>query len=346
MTASIVDCNALCSVGRGPEQIWASVRSGIARVENSRVLDREFETIRMGLVNEDALAPLPPEVDALPLPPRARRMLQLGAPTLQALGASIGEGPMQLFLGVPEVDARREPWITSFALHLAECAAVKLDTPNCRVIPAGRAAGLIALDLALAALAANPSRRVVVGGVDTFFDFNLLARLDREGRVLGNRVMDGFIPGEGAAFFVLSAQLDGAPLPGGRAVRVLGTATTRDPGHRYGSEPARGEGLSIALDALREKVGSFPAPIGTTFAGFNGESFDAKLWGIASLRHRELFAPAMRMQHPADCMGDTGAASGALLTVLAAAALTRGERVGPALVWAASDRESARLRID
>jgi 3-oxoacyl-[acyl-carrier-protein] synthase-1 len=80
--------------------------------------------------------------------------------------------------------------------------------------------------------------------------------------------------------------------------------------------------------------------VATTFAGLNGESFDAKLWGVARLRHADFFAPSMVLEHPADCFGDAGAALGAILLALAATALARGQRAGPALVWAASDGEA------
>jgi len=112
-----------------------------------------------------------------------------------------------------------------------------------------------------------------------------------------------------------------------------------DPGHRYGKEPAKGEGLAKALELLRAMVGSPPPPVNTTFAGFNGENFDSKLWGVARLRHTDFFTPTMSMQHPASSIGDTGAACGAIMSSLAATALARGDRVGPALVWAASDFE-------
>ena len=116
-----------------------------------------------------------------------------------------------------------------------------------------------------------------------------------------------------------------------------GAASTTDPGHRYGTEPARGEGLAEALQLLHGRLAS-PGPIASTFTGLNGENFDAKLWGVARLRHNDLFSPDMALEHPASCFGDTGAATGAVLTVLAAAALAAGHRKGPALIWAASDR--------
>jgi 3-oxoacyl-[acyl-carrier-protein] synthase-1 len=45
----------------------------------------------------------------------------------------------------------------------------------------------------------------------------------------------------------------------------------------------------------------------------------------------------MTLEHPASCFGDTGAATGAILTALAVFAVATGHREGPALVWAASD---------
>jgi 3-oxoacyl-[acyl-carrier-protein] synthase-1 len=120
---------------------------------------------------------------------------------------------------------------------------------------------------------------------------------------------------------------------------VHAAASAMDPGHRYGTEPARGEGLANAMLDLRQRAGQLAGPIATTFAGFNGESFDAKMWGVARLRHNDFFSPTMLIEHPADKYGDAGAATGAILMALAAKSLASGARPGPALVWAASDRE-------
>jgi 3-oxoacyl-[acyl-carrier-protein] synthase-1 len=147
--------------------------------------------------------------------------------------------------------------------------------------------------------------------------------------------MDGFIPGEGAAFFVLS----GNPAGNGPRVVVNGVASSMDEGHRYGTAPAKGEGLANAMTQLRQRTGQLSGPIGTTFAGFNGENFDAKLWGVARMRHNDFFSPGMLIDHPADKFGDAGAGTGAILLALAAKSLVSAGRPGPALVWAASDRE-------
>ncbi len=98
--------------------------------------------------------------------------------------------------------------------------------------------------------------------------------------------------------------------------------------------------MAQALELVRSRLAGGAGRVATTFAGLNGESFDAKAWGVARVRHADFFSPGMVLEHPADSCGDTGAATGAILLSLAAQALAAGDRAGPALVWAASDGES------
>jgi 3-oxoacyl-[acyl-carrier-protein] synthase-1 len=335
--AAITATCVLCSGGRGSEQAWATIRAGVSRIGSSHVMDRNFDPIQMGLVPEDALPPLPPEIESLGLPSRARRLLRLAVPVLQAVVADAGDGPHTIFTGLPQLNPAEAPWLANFHKLLGQFSGVAIDLANSRVVPLGRAAGLMAIEAGIKALEQGQLSSVIVGGVDSFLDFKLLGELDAEGRILGPQIKDGFIPGEGAAFLVLKPQ---GQAGAGPPILALGATSLTDPGHRYGTEPAKGEGLAKALELLRACLASPPPPINTTFAGFNGENFDAKLWGVARLRHTDFFTPTMSMQHPASTIGDTGAASGAIMSSLAAIALARGDRTGPALVWAASDRES------
>lgn len=330
--ASIGASSVLCAGGFGASQVWATMRSRMSRTAASTVTDRFFEPIVMGFVPEKALDPEEADSDLHDWPARAQRMLRLAAPPLRELSVPAALSPVALYLGLPRLETTDAPWADEFAATLCTRAGLKLDKSASRAFPVGRAAALLALESALDTLAGNPSCPVIVGGVDTFLDPLLLATLEAEGRLFGPRVMDGFVPGEGAAFLLLQNVASCGP----RAVQIEGAASTSDPGHRYGTEPARGEGLSQALQLLRQRVDS-PAMIGSTFSALNGENFDAKLWGVAQLRHRDLFDPDMTLEHPASCFGDTGAAAGAILTVLAATALAARHRRGPALVWAASD---------
>lgn len=333
MNAVIGATNVLCPIGRGSEQAWASARAGMARIVSSNVMDRRANAIPMGLVPDDALGKLAPDIEALPLPVRARRLLRLAVPALQGLEVQ-AELPIRMFIGLPQLAEREAPWLRHFLRYLDTLTGVAVDIERSAIVTQGRAAALMALEQALQALRSDPATPVIFGGVDTHLDLNLLGSLDAERRLLVPGAMDGFIPGEGAAFCVLSAADTTAT-----GILVNAAASISDPGHRYGIEPARGEGLSDAIEQLRGQLENPVPPVGVTFAGFNGESFDAKLWGVARLRHNDFFAPAMPIEHPADKYGDAGAATGAILTALAATALADGSREGPALVWAASDRE-------
>jgi 3-oxoacyl-[acyl-carrier-protein] synthase-1 len=335
MPAVITASSVLCAGGRGTEQLWATVRAGISCIKSSGIVDRRFELIQMGLVPQDVLAPLPVHLESAGLPSAVRRMLQLAGPTFAAVAASAVPTPVVVYLGLPQLEPIENPWIGQFLELLSLCADVPINVASSRIFPAGRASSLLAMEAALTELTTDPGAIIAVGGVDTFLDLRRIAMLDDEERILCATVMDGFIPGEGAAFLVLqsaSASTAGAI--------VHGAAGVADPGHRYGTAPALGEGLAHALDKLRATATSEIATVGTTFAGFNGESFESKLWGVARLRHTDLFAPDMVMQHPVDVIGDTGAAAGAILTALAAHAVSNNQRRSSALIWAASDHES------
>jgi 3-oxoacyl-[acyl-carrier-protein] synthase I len=339
MPAVITASNVLCAGGRGTEQLWATVRAGISCIKTSPLVDRHVEPIQMGLVPDSALKPLPPELQSLGLPAWVRRMLQLAAPTLAATSDFAGALPLIVYLGLPHVTPEENPWLAHFLEYLSICAAVPIDVDKSQIFPMGRAASLLAMENALESLSQNPKSRIVVGGVDSFLDLNRIGILDRERRILSAMVLDGFIPGEGAGFLVLNGAAVEAEANAGAAVFVHGAATVIDPGHRYGSEPALGEGLAQALDKLRSAPAVPNIPVSSTFAGFNGESFEAKLWGVARLRHTDFFTPGMVLQHPADCVGDMGAATGAILAAVASFALAECQREGPSLIWAASDHE-------
>jgi 3-oxoacyl-[acyl-carrier-protein] synthase-1 len=339
LRATIEQVGAICPVGIGVEQIWSSVRAGISRFQESSVHDRWFEPIRMALLPEDALGPLLPPVDALPLTSRRRRMLRLAAPALRQVLRNFDGPPPPMMIGLPLGAADASETIDmEFVRALAVQSAVPFDETTSKTFARGRAAALLALDAALRMLAERRAAYVVVGAVDTYLDLALLGELGVEGRILGPRVMDGFIPGEGAAFLLLRSQSTRREKVRPE-VAIASVGTARDQGHRYSDHPALGEGLSAAIERMLAGLGPSTMAVQTTFAGFNGEHFGAKEWGVARLRHARIFAQKMALEHPGDCFGDTGAAMGALLLAIAQTSLANGQRSGPALVWASSDRE-------
>ena len=342
--ASVIEAaGAICAVGRGVKQVHASVRAGIGRLSVSTVRDRHSEPIHMALCPEATLEPLVLAIEPIPFDSRRRRMVRLAASALREVVLDLPEGsaPLPVFLGLPEPRPGERLVGAAEMIHaFGRQAGVPLHETQSQLFARGRSAALLALEAGVQCMIEGRAQSVLVGGVDSYLDLPLLGDLDLEGRIHGPRVTHGFVPGEGAAFVRLTLAGTGqAAAKRAPRVAVLAIGTAQDPGHRYSDKPSLGEGLSQAIGKMLAKIPRPTAPIESTFADLNGEMFGAKEWGVASVRYADLFSPVSQIHHPADCFGDTGAATGALLIALAYADLARGDRAGPALVLASSDRE-------
>lgn len=339
--AAILAVGMMTAVGLGARQTAASVRAGIARIRETSLYDRRFQPFKMALLPDDALPPLEPSLEKIiGLTARQIRMLRLAAPALREVLVEVPRSDqVPLFVGMPEaLPGRADPAGEHFLDHLATQSGLKFNLTQSKVFPHGRAAGLLALKEGLKHLQSGESTYVVVGAVDTYLDLYLLGTLDMEGRILADGVMDGFVPGEGAGFLLLASDLKntvGQPI-----ASVAGVATGSEKGHRYSEEVYRGDGLADTFQELFASVPSFTdEKVKTVFAGFNGESFWAKEWGVAFLRSRDKFDDRFRMEHPADCFGDAGAALAPLMLGLGAIGMRKEYLNGPCLVWCSSDRE-------
>ncbi len=332
----IAGSGAICPIGTGVAQIWAAVRAGISRTAFSLIQNRHLEPIKMALLPDEVLSPLPPELLTSALTSSQRRTLSLSIHALKEAMAEPPEAPPPLFIGLAETPKHHrmvddEGWMKL----LLKTLGPSIDKNNSRIFPSGRAATFVALRAACDALRAGRCTTALVGGVDTFLDLARLAELDDEERLLGERTVDGFIPGEGAAFVLLTTK----PAVGdARSSFVGGVGTSHDVGHRYSDEPNLGEGVANAIEAMRGQLGQLRSAAQVVFAGLNGEGFGAKAWGVARLRHSDIISPEAMIEHPADCFGDLGAALGAMMLVLADASLVLSHREPPALAWAESDR--------
>ncbi|ARU58837.1 3-oxoacyl-ACP synthase [Oleiphilus messinensis] len=243
---------------------------------------------------------------------------------------------LPLFLGAPERrDARSfpllEPFIRDLHLVLGSQGAEAIELDNSEVFPEGKASGYLALKAAFEYLDAGRGTAVVVGGVDTFFDGFLLSMLLREQRLLTLNSLEGFIPGEGAAFLIIE-KVSAEPETSHILLGPVGIG--QEPGHHYSAESCLAGGLTQAFDGA---ISSLAEPIATVCCGNNGESKQIKEWGMSSIRFNEKFLEHSQMLHPADGYGELGAATAPTLIGLSAMGLLNQYYSGPILTWAASD---------
>jgi 3-oxoacyl-[acyl-carrier-protein] synthase I len=329
----------LTAVGLSAAETWCSVRSATARFSETSILDHRAEPITLALVDARALDKVSPVGDDHPLTAREARIVRLARPALRECLSTIGASAaaISLVLAVPEspsdrpLDGKRV-----LARLVSDCGgAIALDRST--VVAGGRAAGLAAVSVARDLIRSGKAEMVIVGGADTYRDLYLLATLDAERRVRSAAALDGFIPGEGAAFVLLVrpdiASARGYPTFAG----IAGLAEGFETGHLYSTEPYRGDGLA---STFRQLVAEAPpaTPIRAVFSSMNGESHWGKEWGVGFIRNRDAFDPDLEITHPADAFGDVGTAAGPVLLGLASLAVRDGRATPPVLVFCCSDR--------
>jgi len=325
----IVAAGMLTPVGANADMTAASVLAGISAYQASDILNRQFNPMTLAMVPEDALPPLDDTLAKLGLTGRQQRLLRLATPALQQLLEHL-PAPVPLMLCGPEkIPGRHSVISDKFLQYLAAQTQAPIDLANSYVFPDGRAAGLYALESAMLMLEQGKCQQVLVGGIDSYIDLHLLASLDKDERVLAEGVMDGFVPGEGAAFMLLQSAVTN------NRVKVFPPGIGEEVGHRYSQQPYLGDGLAGAVSEALTDAEVQPAR--TVFSSFNGENFSAKEWSVAALRNREFLDPDNQLIHPADCYGDLGAATVPVLMILASLGMIKGYYTAPSLVWASSE---------
>ncbi|MGH7674570.1 MAG: beta-ketoacyl synthase N-terminal-like domain-containing protein [Gemmatimonadales bacterium] len=334
----VVGVGMITSVGLSAPETSASVRAGIMRFEEATLHDHVYQPFTLAEVPEYGLPDSPDDFGRLEASSREDRMLRL---TECALGECLNLLPSRaaspgLIVALPETPTTRPVDEAALLEDLAQAVGGRVDLRRSNASPRGRAGGLAAIARAGDLIRAGQADLVVAGGIDTYRDSWVLARLDAERRVKSEVNLDGFIPGEGAAFLLLADRRAAGALGLAPMAAVSRVAEAFETGHLYSDEPYSGAGLAATLAQLFQS-GAASAPIQEVYSSMNGESFWAKEWGVAFLRNRAAFHAAHRMHHPADCYGDIGAACGPLMVGLAAVGIRDGYRRSPALVYGSSD---------
>jgi len=177
----------------------------------------------------------------------------------------------------------------------------------------------------------------LVGGVDSLVQPHQLTRLEGQKRLKTGYNPHGLIPGEAAVFLVLEREAD-ARARGVDLWARLNEVGLADEANPLGSsKPCLGQGLSEAIRQATKEHREPPRPLLGVLCDLNGEPYRAGEWGLA--RSRALgWAREVTLWHPADCLGDIGAATGAALLALGAVALKQGYAPTPELlVWAGAE---------
>jgi 3-oxoacyl-[acyl-carrier-protein] synthase-1 len=349
----VTGLGAVSPVGLCAQAMCAALRAGIARMGEieTHFVDGELlgkvpviggrvptERFEEGYAPDewpghDRFEVPPPPSREMLVAPGTERLVELALPAARealadARPKSDRGGRIGLYIGMDEHDAPA-PLVEALK-DIFEDAIEPVV-----VIPAGRAAALAAFSAALADLREGKVHGALAGGADSLIRGPVLARMEEAGILKSESVPQGVIPGEAAAFLYLEdgerarkrgARILARLLSAGAGVEP--TAGTKDPN--------QAAGLTRVLHEVCRDAGGLKAPP-LVVCDLNGDRYRAMEWAMASVRTMGRHG-YIDIWHPADCIGDCGAASGALNGVWAIVAFAKGYAgADRGLVWGASD---------
>jgi 3-oxoacyl-[acyl-carrier-protein] synthase-1 len=177
-------------------------------------------------------------------------------------------------------------------------------------------------------------------GVDGYLNAATLAAFESKSRLLTSQNSNGFIPGEAAA-----AVLIGPPRPDEVGLMCLGLGGGHEAATVESDEPLRADGMVQAFKAALANAGLAMANVDYRLTDLNGEQYGFKEAALAMTRvlrdRKELF----EIWHPADCIGETGAAAGPSMLAVSLAAARKGYAPGAGVLchFSADDGERAAM---
>ena len=246
------------------------------------------------------------------------------------------KGKIPLFVGLPSPrPGLPEDLGARFGHRLRERLDDGMKLGPVETVETGHSAGLAAMEKACRLLREGRSRFCLVGGADTYINFQTLSWLDEQEQLRTGGNPWGLCPGEGAGFCLLA--LGDVAREMTSLGRLTSVATAQEENLIKTKTICTGQGLS---EAWRAALGTLPqeAKISQLICDLNGEPYRADELGFCLSRFTRRFEGPPSFNAPAKCWGDVGAASGPLFLCLASAeSVVSGARDNTYLVSTSSE---------
>lgn len=198
---------------------------------------------------------------------------------------------------------------------LAARARAPIDHARSSLVFGCRGGGVLAFEEAIKRLKGGEADAIAVGGVDSYFDPDTLEHLDEEMRLHSLEAENGFIPGEGAAFVLLTTSRFAGSLAPFATIKGIGAALEPRP---FGSsEPNLGLGITSAVKRALTSASAADRSIDWVLTDVANERHRVEEWAFAEARHHAAFAPSLARDQPLLVTGEVGSASAAMLVVIA-----------------------------
>jgi 3-oxoacyl-[acyl-carrier-protein] synthase I len=297
---SILASGMVTAVGLDASSSCAAIRCGIDGFSETRFMDKGGEWI-IG-----AQVPLEQPWRGLP------KLLHMVVPAIRECLAHIGTArpeEIPLLLGVAEKQrpGRFQGLDDQLSQEVQTALGVRFH-PRSAVIAQGRVAGAIAMGIARELVYDKRVPCCIIAGVDTYLVAATLADHEANDRLLTSLNPNGFIPGEAAAAVLVSAS-PSPRHPARSAVTCFGMGTGLEKVTINSEEPLRADGLVQAFNAAFADAQRGYEHVDYRLTDCNGEQYWFKEAALAMTRTLRRHKSIFDIWHPADCIGEAGAAN-------------------------------------
>ena len=308
---SVCASGIVTGVGLSAPSSCAAMRCGINNFAETRFMDKSGEWITGSYV------PLNP-------PWRGRaKIVHLVAPAIRECLAAVADIPTKqipLLLCVAEKDrpGRLEGLDDRLFDEVQDELKMRFHEKSA-VISQGRVGGVVAVKQARDVLYGQGLSYCIIAGADTYLIAGTLSTYEERDRILTGSNSDGFIPGEAGAAVLLCI----GSQKSGEQITINGVGFGNEAAYIDSGEPLRAEGLVQAIKEASNTSGMTVADLDYRITDANGEQYGFKEAALALTRTLRKRKEEFDIWHPAECIGEVGAA---IVPVVLSVAMAAGKK--------------------
>ena len=300
---AILNTGLVTAVGTTVASACAAIRVGISNTQETLFVGSDGEWI-MG--------------HKVTLEQPSRGMTRLVKMAAMAIRESLAEVPKDQWASIPLllcVAERERPGRLEFLddqLFRKVQRELKVEfAPGSSVIPHGRVSVAMALQHAQQLIYTDEIPLVLIVATDSLLSWPTLSVYVNNDRLLGSDNPNGFIPGEAGAALLISKPDATSQL------RCVGVGIATEKAHIDSEEPLRANGLTNAIKAALTDASCEMHDLDFRICDVSGEQYYFKEAALALSRTLRRSKEDFDIWHPADCIGEVGAAAGVAMVIIA-----------------------------
>lgn len=309
---TIIASGMVTAVGFNAPATCAAIRTGIDNIAETRFMDTGGEWIMGSYV-------------PLEQPWRGRsKLVCLIVPAIRECLATLSNYktekiPLLLCVAEKERPGRLEGLDDQFINEVQDELGLRFNEQS-TVISNGRVGGVDAIKQSLMLIYREGLPYCIIAGVDTFLTAGTLMAYEVKERVLTSNNSNGFIPGEAGAAVLIGAGSQGT----GSEMIIKGIGFGKEEATIDSEKPLRANGLVKAFKESLTTSGLSMGDLDYRITDANGEQYIFKEGDLAVTRILREHKGEFDIWHPAECIGEVGAATVPCILAVAEAAARNG----------------------